>query len=195
MTRQEAIDTLGVSVSTLKRYVKKGLIRTSTYEIPGRRGKNNYWDEDILALMGRTIHKGHEIVGYLRVNGSGNKHVSKLNEQRDRMRDYTNRRGISLDNVYEDYCPSTEFSMAVRPALHELIKRIMDGHVDALVIDTKDRLFRIGYDLLETIFNYHGCKIIVMNLTLEDEYYQKEQSDDIAKLLEQAKIDRLGPSE
>ena len=191
MTRSEAIDILGISVSTLKRYVKKGLIRKSTYEIPGKRGKNNYWDEDVYAMIGRKVHRGHEVVGYIRVNGVFKKDKEKLADQRARMRSFCNSRGIALDRVYEDICASTEFSMAKRPALHEMIQRLMGGHIDGIVIDTKDRLFRIGYDVLEVMFKYHGTDVIIMNPALTDEYYLSEQSDDLAKLLEQAKVERI----
>lgn len=195
MTKWEAMKTLDVSYSTLKRYVKKGMIRTSKYELPGKKGKQNYWDEDVMALIGRKIHKGHEVVGYIRVNGSTLKDKEKLKDQRARMRSYCNARGISLDQVYEDLAPSTQFNNRRRPQLHSMIKRILEGHIDAVIIDTKCRLFRIGFDLLHLVFEYHGTQLIVMNPALTDEYYLNEQSEDLAKLLHEAGMDRLGKSE
>jgi len=191
MTKQEALEILGVSWSSLRRYVDKGLVRTSKYEMPGKRGKRNYWDEDVYAMIGRKIHRGHEVVGYIRVNGVFKEDKEKLADQRARMRKFCNARGISLDRVYEDIAASTQFSTKKRPALHEMIQRVLSGHIDGIVIDTKDRLFRIGYEVLETMFTYHGTQLIVMNPALTDEYYQKEQSDDLAKLLAQAKIERI----
>ncbi len=191
MTKQEALEVLGVSWSSLRRYVDKGLIRTSKYEVPGKKGKKNYWDEDVYAMIGRKVHRGHEVVGYIRVNGVFKEDKEKLKDQRARMRVFCNARGISLDRVYEDISASTEFSMAKRPALHEMIQRLMSGHIDAIVIDTQDRLFRIGFELLETMFKYHGTQLIVMNPALVDEYYQNEQSDDLAKLIAQAGINRI----
>jgi len=191
MTKQEALEILGVSWSSLRRYVDKGLVRTSKYEMPGKRGKRNYWDEDVYAMIGRKIHRGHEVVGYIRVNGVFKEDKEKLADQRARMRKFCNARGISLDRVYEDIAASTQFSTKKRPALHEMIQRVLSGHIDGIVIDTKDRLFRIGYEVLETMFKYHGTQLIVMNPALTDEYYQKEQSDDLAKLLAQAKIERI----
>lgn len=160
--------------------------------MPGKKGKNNYWDEDVYALIGRKVHRGHEVVGYIRVNGNHKEDRAKLEDQRNRMREFCSARGISLDKVYEDQCPSTEFSSKYRPALHEMIKRLLEGHIDAIIIDTKDRLFRIGFDVLEVMFKYHGTELIVMNPALTDDYYQKEQSEDLARLLAQAHIDRIG---
>ena len=192
MTKEETLKILGVSWSSLRRYVDKGLIRTSKYEIPGKRGKRNYWDDDVYAMIGRKVHRGHEVVGYIRVNGVFKEDKEKLLDQRARMRTFCNSRGISLDRVYEDISASTEFSTSKRPALHEMIQRVLSGHIDGIVIDTKDRLFRIGYEVLETMFKYHGTDIIVMNPALVDEYYQNEQSDDLAKLIAQAGITRIG---
>ena len=142
-------------------------------------------------MIGRKVHRGHEVVGYIRVNGVFKEDKEKLADQRARMRKFCNARGISLDRVYEDIAASTQFSTKKRPALHEMIQRVLSGHIDGIVIDTKDRLFRIGYEVLETMFKYHGTQLIVMNPALTDEYYQKEQSDDLAKLLAQAKIERI----
>lgn len=192
MTKHEAMKALGVSISTLKRYAKNGMIGTSKYSVPGKIGMVNYWDDDVMALLGRKIHKGHEIVGYIRINGVFNDDKAKLNEQRNTMRLFTNKRGIALDKVYEDIGASTDYSASNRPGLHALFTRIMEGHIDAIVIDSKDRLSRLGYELIETLFSYYGTEIIIMNPAMTDEYYQQEQSDDIAKLLDQAKIDRLG---
>ena len=41
MTKQEALSELGISYSTLRRYVDQKLIRTSTYHVPGKRNKMN----------------------------------------------------------------------------------------------------------------------------------------------------------
>lgn len=195
MTKAEALEVLQISWSTLRRYVDKGLIRTSQYEMPGKRGKRNYWDDDVYALLGRKVHKGHEVVGYVRVNGSSEKDKKKMQEQKDMMRIFCNRRGISLDRIYEDYGPATDWSEHRRPQYHEMVRNIMKGNVDAVVLDTKCRLSRIGYEMHETWFKYYGSDIIVMNSVLIDPYYQQEQSDDIAKLLADAKVERIGPSE
>ena len=69
MTYKKALEVLGVSYSTLKRYVSRGLIRTYKYQMPHMRGKNNYWDEDVYALVGRKWVEENWIVGYVRVAG------------------------------------------------------------------------------------------------------------------------------
>ena len=195
MTKAEAMSTLGVSYSTLKRYVKRGLIRTYKYEMPGKRGKNNYWDDDIYDLIGKKMTKEHWIVGYCRVTRNNRLDQEKMQEQKDLMRQFCTRRGISLEKIYEDIGASTDYSKQGRPYFHELLKDVMQGRVDAVVIDTRCRLTRVAFEVYEELFLYHGCDIVIMNPVLTDPYYLSEQADDIATLIQKAGLDRALPSE
>ena len=195
MTKWEAMEILGVSYSTLKRYVKKGLIRTYKYEMPGKRGKNNYWEDDVYALVGKKMTKDHWIVGYCRVGKRFKADQEKMQEQKDLMRQFCTRRGIALEKIYEDIGASTDYSKGGRPGFHELLRDVMAGRVDAVVIDTKCRLTRVAFEIYEELFLYHGCDIVVMNPVLTDPYYLEEQSQDLMKLIEQAGLDRAMPSE
>lgn len=49
---------------------------------------------------------------------------------------------------------------------------IIKGEVEILVIENKDRLVRFGYEILESIFKYFGCKILVLNDKLENKSYE-----------------------
>ena len=195
MTKDEAMNVLGVSYSTLKRYVKKGLIRTYKYEMPGKRGKNNYWDEDVYALVGKKMSKEHWIVGYCRVKYRFKEDQAKMQEQKNLMRQFCTRRGIALEKIYEDIGASTDYSKKGRPGFHQLLRDVMAGKIQAVVLDTKCRLTRVAFEVYEELFMYHGCDIVVMNPALTDPYYLNEQSEDLAKLIETAGLDRALPSE
>jgi predicted site-specific integrase-resolvase len=195
MTKSEALEVLGCSYSTLRRYAKKGLIRTYTYEIRGRKGKMNYWDEDVYALVGKKMSKDHWIVGYCRVKRNWKEDQTKMQEQKNLMRHFCTRRGIALEKIYEDIGASTDYSKKGRPAFHELLRDVMAGRVDAVVIDTKCRLTRVAFEVYEELFLYHGCDIVIMNPVLTEPYYLEEQSEDLAKLIETAGLDRSLPSE
>lgn len=195
MTKAEAMEILGVSYSTLKRYVQRGLIRIYKYEMPGKRGKNNYWDEDVYALVGKKMTKEHWIVGYCRVKHRFKEDQAKMQEQKNLMRQFCTRRGIALEKIYEDIGASTDYSKKGRPAFHELLRDVMAGRVDAVVIDTKCRLTRVAFEVYEELFLYHGCDIVIMNPVLTDPYYLEEQSEDLAKLIETAGLDRSMRSE
>jgi predicted site-specific integrase-resolvase len=190
MTKWEAMDVLGVSYSTLKRYVKKGLIRVYKYEMPGKRGKNNYWEDDVYSLVGKKMSKDHWIVGYCRVKRRFKEDQAKMQEQKDLMRQFCTRRGISLEKIYEDVGASTDYSKKGRPGFHELLRDVMQGRVQAVVLDTRCRLSRVAFEVYEELFGYHGCDIIVMNPALTDPYYLEEQSEDLTHLIQSAGLER-----
>lgn len=192
MTYKKALEVLGVSYSTLKRYVQRGLIRTYKYQMPHMRGKNNYWDEDVYALVGRKWVEENWIVGYVRVAGHTKRDSEKLQEQKEIMRQYCTRRGITLDRIYEDRGAGTDFSESGRPALHELFQDILHGRVQALVIDNWSRLSRVAPELWYLLLRFNKCDLVIMNPVLEDPYYQEEQSEELAILIQRAGLERAG---
>lgn len=192
MTYKEALKILGVSYSTLQRYVKRGLIRRYRYEMPHMRGRMNYWDEDVYALVGRKWTEENLIVGYVRVKGRSKQDLEKLQEQKEMMRQFCTRRGIALERVYEDIGPGTDFSADRRPGLHDLMQDILNNKVQALVVDRVDRLSRVGQELWSLWFRYNKCDLVIMNPALEDPYYQEEQSGDLATLIQRAGLERSG---
>ena len=183
---------LGVSYSTLKRYKNKGLIRVYKYQLPKLMGRNNYWDEDVYALVGKKIEeRGHSVVGYVRVKGTVQADKDNLAKQKNLMREFCTKRGISLEKLYEDNGASTDWSKSGRPAFHELLRDIISNRIQAVVIDTKCRLTRVMYEVIEELCKYHGVDIVVMNPVLEDPYYLEEQTNDLTKLISDAGLDRI----
>ena len=198
MTTKEAMDALGVSRKTLYNYAEKGLIRVTKYLIPKVMGQNNWDKSDVLALLGQGLRsKDKEIITYLRVKGNSQEANAKMLEQKARVLQFSAARGVQLDNIYEDRSDSLTTSWGERPGLVNMMEAVLRGEVGAIIIDTKCRLTRFGLEVYDLLFKYHGVKLIIINQVLGDPYYQSEQSDDIAKMLDQAKVDRLGtePSE
>ena len=70
-----------------------------------------------------------------------------------------------------------------RRDFQELIRMIIQGKVELLVIENKDRLVRFGYEILEQIFKYFGCKILVLNAILENKTYEQELTDDLISII------------
>ena len=52
-----------------------------------------------------------------------------------------------------------------------------------VVIENKDRLVRFGYEILEQIFKYFGCTILVLNDVLENKTYEQELTDDLISII------------
>lgn len=194
MRYEEAIKILGVSYKTLGRYVKKGYIRTSYYELPKYKSRTkNYWDEDVYAMVGRKVkERGHKVVSYIRINNRTTESLARLAKQKESIHMFATARGIDIDDVYEDIGHGTDFSKAGRPEFHRLLQDIMKDDIDMVIIETKDRLMRVGIEILEALFKYYQCELLIINKHLGDTYYESEQSADLARLLASAKIDRIG---
>lgn len=193
MLYREAMDVLGVSYSTLQRYVQKGLIRTYKYQTPKLMGKMNYWDEDVYALCGHRLQRkagAREIAAYFRVNKKTRDGEARMLEQKRTVMSFCAGRGISIDRTYEDWSSSIEAGADRRPDWHRLLQDIMKGDVAALVVETRCRLSRFAWNEIEQLFKYHQCDIIVVNKVLDDLFYRDEQSEDLARQIEVLKMDR-----
>ena len=195
MLSKEAMKVLGVSYSTLQRYVKRGLINVYKYQMPGKMGKNNYWDDDVYALVGNRIKKDHLIVGYCRVRNRFKEDMSQLQSQKNLMREFCTRRGISLERIYEDIGASTDYSKKGRPGFHTLLQDVMQGKIQAVVVDTKCRITRVAFEIYTEVLSYYGTEVIIMNPVLEDPYYLSEQAEDLTYLVKKAGLDRIKSSE
>jgi len=194
MLYREAMQVLNVSYSTLKRYVKRGLIRTYTYQTPKLRGKMNYWDEDIYALVGHKLQKKageRQVAAYFRVNHRTKAGQEAMLEQKKRVAGFCSARGIQIERQYEDWSSSIQAGEVNRPEWHRLLQDVMLGHVAVLVVDTTCRLSRFAWPEIEQLFRYHHCEIVVVNKVVDDLFYRDEQSEDLARQIEALKMDRL----
>jgi predicted site-specific integrase-resolvase len=223
MLWHEAMAVLGVSYSTLRRYVKKGVIRTSIYQMPRRVGNCNYWDEDVYSLVGRQLSRKagtRSVAAYFRVNPKGSEVEVKKNasgygergdailkkketmkaaervmqEQKARVYSFASARGLKIETVYEEMARAVEVDPDKRPAFHQLVQDIMLGNVGVLLLDTKCRLSRFAYDEISMMMRYYDVEIIVLNEVIDDLFYQEEQADDLAYQIEKLKLSRLAVS-
>lgn len=187
MWRSEALKVLGCSWNTLRRYVKTGVIRYT--DLPN--GKRMYWDDDVYAVVGKRLTRGHDVVVYSRVNGKSEEDQKKMAEQQRFIYEWCVARGITIEKVYEDWCPSTEFSHEKRPGLHALLQSVFKKEIFAIVIESTDRIARVGWEMFKEIFKYYGVQFIIINKGYRDPYYQKEQEEDLALILKKAGVERL----
>ena len=70
-----------------------------------------------------------------------------------------------------------------RKEFQEMIRRIIKGEIGLVVIENKDRLIRFGFDLLEQIFKYFDCKILVLNDILDNKSYEQELTEDLISII------------
>ena len=184
---REAAKVSGLSISTIVRRVKDGRIRSQ--KMPN--GKIMCWDDDVYALIGRKLIRANWTVVYTRVNSTTESSRELMQRQQAGIAQWAQARGLTIDKVYEDWCPSTDFRVHKRPGVHELLQDIIKKRVSVVIVETPDRLARVGFDLFPALLRYYGVELVVINKAIMVPEYQKEQEADLVHLLEQARVSRV----
>ena len=176
MKAKEVLKILGITRQTLYNYLKQGKV-----SIKAKYNKNfyEYDDDSVYALIGqKQIKNDRKIVSYSRVSTQNQK--EQLKEQTIRIYDSCISRGLTLNKQYEEI--KSDMS-GDRPKLQELIREVITGNIELVVIENKDRLVRFGFDILEQIFKYYNTKILVLNDSLENKTYEQELTDDLISII------------
>lgn len=175
MKANEVLQILNITRVTLCKYVKLGYIKVT--KMPN--GLYNYDDDSVYSFVGLKKNKHNsKIVSYARVSTQSQK--NQLEEQNQRIYDSCISKGIQLDYQYKDIKSGLSSD---RKDFQKLIQEIIKGNVELLVIENKDRLVRFGYDILESIFKYFGCKILVLNDTISNKTYDQELTEDLISII------------
>ena len=176
MKAKEVLKILGITRQTLYNYLKQGKV-----SIKAKYNKNfyEYDDDSVYALIGqKQIKNDRKIVSYSRVSTQNQK--EQLKEQTIRIYDSCISRGLTLNKQYEEIKSGMSGD---RPKLQELIRDVITGNIELVVIENKDRLVRFGFDILEQIFKYYNTKILVLNDSLENKTYEQELTDDLISII------------
>ena len=183
----EALSILGITYNTLKGWAKQGRVRRWKED----NGRWIYNDDDIWAMVGKRISKESLVTLYCRVAGTQESDRRLMAEQQRLLHAWCSARGLQVDRLYEDWAPSTEYSLQERPGLHLLLQDIIQKRVEAVIVETPDRLARIGRELIEQLCRYYGVQLVYVNKAIQRPEYLAEQEKDLERLLKKAKIDRL----
>ena len=73
-------------------------------------------------------------------------------------------------------------SFAERKDFQKLISLAATGQLDTVIVENKDRLSRFGFEIIESMFEKLGVKIIVIS-NVEDKSYEKELTDDLISII------------
>ena len=184
---RDAAKAANTSISTIVRRVKDGTIRST--KLPN--GRIMCWDDDVYALIGRKLIKENWTVVYSRVNGTTESSRKLMQQQQATILQWSLQRGLKIDKVYEDWSRSTDFRVERRPAIHQLIQDIIKRRVSVVIVETPDRLARVGFEIFPLLFRYYGVELIVLNSAIIQPEYQKEQESDLQFLLQQAQVSRI----
>lgn len=149
---------LNVTVKTLQNWDKQGTLKA--YRTPTN--QRFYTEEQLNQILNLSnpnqIKKQGLKIGYCRVSTHNQK--SSLQNQEDYLRNYTNAKGVILDEVFTDIGSGINYN---RKNFNRILELVEIGEVSEIYVTYKDRFVRFGFDWFNTFCEKHDAKIIVLN--------------------------------
>jgi len=175
MKAKEVKHILGVTQNTLNRYIKNKRIRF----VAVNQYHYEYNDDDVYGMIGgiSNLKKDRVNVTYSRVSLS--KQKNDLESQTKRLYDYSISKGFMLSKQFKDIKSGMNFD---RKEFSLLLKEVINGKIENIIIENKDRLCRFGFDLFQVFCKYHGTKIIITS-DVENKSYEQELTDDLISII------------
>ena len=149
---------LNVTVKTLQNWDKQGTLKA--YRTPTN--QRFYTEEQLNQVLNLSnsnqIEKQGLKIGYCRVSTHNSK--NSLENQEEYLRNYTNAKGVILDDVFTDIGSGMNYN---REHFNKILKLVEAGEISEIYITYKDRFVRFGFDWFNTFCEKHGTKIIILN--------------------------------
>ena len=148
-------ELLGVSVKTLQRWDRDGILKANRTPTDRR----YYTYDQYLQFKGvQTENDMRDIVIYARVSTKNQK--DNLQNQVAFLRQFCNAKGIIVDQCIEDFESGLNYN---RKKWNKLLDEVMENKIKTIIISSKDRFIRFGYDWFEKFCEKFNTKIIVVN--------------------------------
>lgn len=149
---------LNVTVKTLQNWDKQGSLKA--YRTPTN--QRFYTEEQLNQILNLSnsnqIEKQGLKIGYCRVSTHNQK--SSLQNQENYLRNYTNAKGVILDEVFTDIGSGINYN---RKNFNKILELVEAREVSEIYVTYKDRFVRFGFDWFNTFCEKHAAKIIVLN--------------------------------
>jgi excisionase family DNA binding protein len=148
---KEVCQRLGISYSTLSRWVREGRIKAirtagGVFRIP---------ESEVRRIAeGLPISKEIRAVIYARVSSSDQK--SDLERQVEYLTQYCSSKGYKIIDVLSDVASGLKTD---RRGLLRLFNYVVYRSVDVVIVTYRDRLTRFGFEYLEHFFKQYGVRI------------------------------------
>lgn len=149
---------LNVTVKTLQNWDKQGTLKA--YRTPTN--QRFYTEEQlnqILKLSNNNQNEKQRLrIGYCRASTYNQK--NSLQNQEDFLRNYTNAKGVILDEVLTDIGSGINYN---RKNFNKILELVEAEEISEIYVTYKDRFVRFGFDWFNNFCEKHGAKIIILN--------------------------------
>lgn len=169
----EAASALGVSITTLRRWETSGKLKAE--HTAG--GHRRY---DLAKLKPELIHAAsadsRRTVAYARVSSHDQK--EDLERQKHILELYCARQGWTFE-VVSDLGSGMNYH---KKGLKKLLEAILDEQVGRLVITHKDRLLRLGAELVFAVCEAMHVEVVILNQE-EDTTFEADLAEDVTEIV------------
>ena len=148
-------ELLGVSVKTLQRWDREGVLKAN--RTPTNRRYYTY--NQYLQFKGiQAENDTRDIVIYARVSTRGQK--DDLKNQTEFLKQFCNAKGIIVNQCIEDFGSGLNYD---RKKWNKLLEEVMENKIKTIIISDKDRFIRFGFDWFEKFCEKFNTNIIIVN--------------------------------
>ncbi|WP_434730868.1 IS607 family transposase [Thermogladius sp. KZ2Tp1] len=170
---KEVCQRLGISYSTLSRWVREGRIKA----IRTAGGKYRIPESEVRRIIEGIPAGEVRAVVYARVSSSDQK--SDLERQVQYLTQYCSAKGYRVVDVLTDVASGLK---ADRRGLLKLFEYVVNKKVGVVVVAYRDRLTRFGFEYLEYFFRQYGVRIEVV-LGEEPKDAHRELVEDLIEIV------------
>jgi len=171
---KDASEALGITPGTLRNWTNQGIISCSR----SKTGQRIFSIDDIESANRNISKKRNTVICYSRVSSI---------KQRDDLKRQTEFLQSNIPNEYsgskclyiEDIGSGINFK---RKGLISLLEQVLSKNISTVIVASKDRLCRFGFELVEWICNFHGTKILVLNQ--KDTTPESELGEDLMSIVQ-----------
>lgn len=170
-------EILDVTPKTLRIWDKEGKLKP----VLTKGGHRRYKESDINAFIGIDYNDDDKCVcaTYARVSSQKQKNSGDLDKQSQRLSEYCAKHNLYVEYIIKDYGSGLNDK---RNGFVRLTDLIIDGKINKVIIEHRDRLTRFQYYFIEKIYKEFGCEIIAVD-DQEDISDVEELTRDLMALL------------
>ena len=164
LTLKETEHLLNVSKSTLQRWDNSGKLIALRTE----GGHRRYKQSDIERLIGENSNEVI-VATYARCSTPDQKAHGDIDRQSSRIFEYCTKKKYKVGYIIKDMGSGLNDK---RKGFIKLCNLVVNGKINKIVIEHKDRLTRFQYNLIEFFFNSYGVEIELLD---KKEYTEQEE--------------------
>jgi len=171
----DAAKELGISTKTLRRWTDTGKIKFERSPT----GQRRFFLADILRITPRDFNQldNRITINYARVSSHDQK--ADLVRQAQVLEAFSATNGWQFETI-QDLGGGLNYN---NRGLQKLLKRIMQGDVGRLVLTHKDRLLRLGAELVFAMCAEFETEVIIINKSNEEVTFEQELVPDMIELI------------